>query len=59
MKPYIPADKTSPRPGCPCCKGKFMDGHNDRSESTKRAHRAGKKAVRRNSKKDVDARRYE
>lgn len=53
MKPYIPRGSGSPRPGCPCCKSGFMDGHNDRSQATKRAHRAGKKAARRENKKAI------
>lgn len=53
MHPYIPKSKTSFRPGCPCCKSKFMDGHNSRSKSTKRAHRYGRKAARREIKKEI------
>jgi hypothetical protein len=33
-----------------------MDGHNDRSESTKQAKRSGKKAKRRELKKDTKER---
>ena len=52
MKPYL--TKPSSRPHCPCCMVKQGHGHPGNSETTKRAKRYGKKAMRRLLKQQID-----
>lgn len=56
MKPYIPPDKTSCRPGCGCCvPNKSGHGHRSRrrSEGTEAVRRNAKKAARREGRKTI------
>lgn len=50
MRPYL--TQQSYRPHCPCCSTKQGHGHPGNSEATKRAQRAGRKAMRRLLKKE-------
>lgn len=52
MRPYL--TQQSFRPHCPCCKTKQGHGHPGNSETTTRAKRYGKKAMRRKLKKDCN-----
>lgn len=55
MKPYIPVNLTSCRPGCACCvPAKSGHGHKSkrRNEGVERVKRNAKKAMRREGKQE-------